>query len=294
MSRPALVLAVLLHVAVVLALWWMHLDDMKVELGETPIEVTIAEPPPPPPPPDPPAEPLPSPPAPPVLSMPQGLAPPADITSDRPTQVPPTQAPSQATPAPPPPMEAPKPRELPQPAAPPPPAAAAPAPPPVAPPAAPVPQRPQQQAHATPQPPPQAPRPERQPSPLSTAPPSRPPAAPADPKDAPSPHPFVNPADTYNRARVSDNYLWQVVRKLHNYRYQANVDATQGLTVVRVVIARDGRLLDAQIAQSSGVPEFDRGVLAGVRQGSPYTPLPPDIQGASATFTLPLVSTRRQ
>ena len=63
--------------------------------------------------------------------------------------------------------------------------------------------------------------------------------------------------------------------------------------MVRVVIARDGRLLDIAIAQSSGVPEFDRGVVAGVRAGSPYAPLPPDIKGDNATFTLPLVSTRR-
>lgn len=103
----------------------------------------------------------------------------------------------------------------------------------------------------------------------------------------------MNPADVYSRARIQDNYLWQVVRKLQGYRYQANVDARQGLTVVRVVIARDGRLLDASIAQSSGVPEFDKGVLAGVRAGSPYEPLPAEIKGANATFSLPLVSTRR-
>ncbi len=60
--------------------------------------------------------------------------------------------------------------------------------------------------------------------------------------------------------------------------------------MVRVVIARDGRLLDAQIVSSSGQPEMDRGVLGGVRAGSPYAPLPDNIKGASATFTLPLVS----
>ena len=65
---------------------------------------------------------------------------------------------------------------------------------------------------------------------------------------------------------------------------------SRGVTVVRVVIARDGRLLNVSIARSSGVPEFDRGVLAGVRSGSPYAPLPPDIKGESASFDLPLVS----
>ena len=104
----------------------------------------------------------------------------------------------------------------------------------------------------------------------------------------------MNPADTYNRARVADNYLWQIARKLQGYRYEAHVNVSHGTTVVRITIARDGRLLDAEVAQSSGVPEFDRGVLAGVRSGSPYDPLPPDIQGASASFTLPLVSVNRQ
>ncbi len=100
----------------------------------------------------------------------------------------------------------------------------------------------------------------------------------------------MNPAGAYNHARVADNYLWQVARKLVGYQYEANVSVSRGTTVVRVVIARNGRLLDVSIARSSGVPEFDRGVLAGVRAGSPYAPLPDDIKGASATFDLPLVS----
>jgi protein TonB len=148
--------------------------------------------------------------------------------------------------------------------------------------------RPQPQPH----PQPQLERPELHPSPLTTAPPHRPPGG--KPAEDASPSPFVNPADTYNRARVADNYLWQVVRKLIGYRYEAHVTARQGLTVVRVVIARDGRLLDVQVTRSSGYPEFDRGVVAGVRAGSPYTPLPPEIHGDSAAFDLPLVSVNRQ
>jgi len=35
-------------------------------------------------------------------------------------------------------------------------------------------------------------------------------------------------------------------------------------------------------------------VIGGVRRGSPYAPLPDSIQGASATFYLPLVSVNRQ
>jgi len=112
-------------------------------------------------------------------------------------------------------------------------------------------------------------------------------------KEAPTTSHFVNPADAYNRARAADNYLWQVAMKLQGYRYQANTNASRGTTVVRVTIARNGRLLAVEVIRSSGVPEFDNGVLAGVRAGSPYSPLPPDIQGESASFNLPLISVNR-
>ena len=111
-------------------------------------------------------------------------------------------------------------------------------------------------------------------------------------REEPSPSPFVNPADVYNRARVTDNYLWQVVSKLAGYRFEARVNASEGITVVRVVIARDGRLLEIAVVQSSGFPVIDKGVVAGVRAGSPYAPLPPEIRGDRAAFTLPLISTR--
>jgi len=102
--------------------------------------------------------------------------------------------------------------------------------------------------------------------------------------------PFVNPADEHNRATAEQNYLWQVISKLRGYRYHADVPLMEGLTVVLVVIARDGRLLDAQVVRSSGVPAMDQGVLAGIRQGSPYAPLPESLSGSSARFRLPLVS----
>jgi protein TonB len=111
----------------------------------------------------------------------------------------------------------------------------------------------------------------------------------SDAPTAPS-SPFVNPADERNRSTAEQNYLWQVVSKLRGYRYHANVPVMEGLTVVMVTIARDGRLLDAQVVRSSGVAAMDQGVLAGIRQGSPYAPLPASLSGPSARFRLPLVS----
>jgi protein TonB len=150
----------------------------------------------------------------------------------------------------------------------------------------------QPQPHPQPPKPPPAlsPRSQPQPSPLASRQTHQPPAV-ARRENAPSSSTFVNPADERNRVKAQDNYLWEVVRKLRGYRYHANVPmGMEGLTVVQVVIGRDGRLLSAHIVRSSGVPAMDQGVLNGVRQGSPYTPLPASIAGPSATFRLPLVS----
>ena len=276
MSPPALALAVLLHALAILALWWMSVHRPP-PLGDEAVEITFEvpktpEPPPPPTPPQPKQAPA-------VQSapMPLGLPPPAPLTSDRPTQVPP--APVQPKELPPTP-QLPSSRE----AA----AAAAATPTPVEPAPVPAPPLPDMMAARPANPAPQ--RPDLRPSPLAPA-PQRPPAA--APSAEPSPHPFVNPADAFAKARLADNYLGQIARKIVGYHYYANTNVRQGVSVVRIVIARDGRLVGAEIIRSSGVPEFDRGVLAGVRAGAPYTPLPPEIKGESASFDLPLVSTNR-
>ncbi|HQS17576.1 TonB family protein [Reyranella sp.] len=322
-SPVALALAILLHALVAAALWWLAYQKPPVPPVEEAITVSFEQPKPldpPAPPPLPPAaqpRPVPVPQAQPPVAP--GVRPPAPVTADRPTQAPPTSQVSKEPPAPPPPPESKEePRLLTEPeVAPPtptPPVAARAEPPPEqglkagptpppqnappAPPAKPTEPTPapkpipQQQALASPpRPPPPAPKPAYKPSPLSTAPSQRAPSASS--AEQPSQHRFVNPSDTYARAKVADNYLSEVLRKIVGYRYTSSTQRRQGVTVVRIIIARDGRLLGATVISSSGEPEFDEGVLAGVRAGSPYSPLPDNIKGASAPFDLPLVSVRR-
>jgi TonB family protein len=278
MSPPAIALAVLLHALVILAIWWAAVHQQQQQPGEEVVEITFEAPKAPEPPaaaPLPPQQPQYTPPVQ-ASPMPLGVPPPAPLTSNRPTQVP--QAPVQ-------PKELPQTPQLPssREAA----AAMAATPAPVEPAPVPAPALPDMAAArpAAPEPP----RPELRPSPLAPK-PQRPPAAPSADQ---SPHPFVNPADAYSRSRLADNYLGQIARKIVGYTYQAHTNVRQGTSVVRIVIARDGRLVGAEIIRSSGVPEFDRGVLAGVRAGAPYTPLPPEIKGETASFDLPLVSTNR-
>jgi len=272
MSPEAMGLALVLHAVAGLALW-LAAHAPSILPKDEPIEVTIEKekaPDPPPPPPQAQPKPLPPPPA-----MVEGLKPPAEITADKPTQVRPSgEREKDVAAAAPPSMEQPKPeKEVP----PPPPGPAVTA--------IPTPARP-------PPPAPQTPRPQPQPSPLMAPHPSQQPPSVARHQEMPTPpsSPFVNPADERNRATAEQNYLWQVVSKLRGYRYHADVPLMEGLTVVQVVIARDGRLLDAEVVRSSGVAAMDQGVLAGIRQGAPYAPLPASLPGPSARFRLPLVS----
>ena len=319
MSPEAVGMAVLLHAVLALALWALAAYRPTFTPHEDPVEITIEQPKPPDPPKPPPpqqAEPKPLPP-------PEGLKPPSEITADKPTQVrpsadapkdiagppqrsldeavpqPPTPAPpptetAMAAPRPPspvPPPDRPQLQPFPKPTLGPtiePPPPSRPKPPEPPPPAV---THPQPQPRPAPPPPSAAVRPQPQPSPL-VGPQTRQPPAVARHQDAPTgpSSPFVNPADEKNRSTAEQNYLWQVVSKLRGYRYHANVPVMEGLTVVMVTIARDGRLLNAEVVRSSGVPAMDQGVLAGIRQGSPYAPLPTNISGPSARFRLPLVS----
>ncbi len=310
-------LALVLHAVAALAFWYLAAHAPTIVPKEEPIEVTIEREKPKPPPPPPPQQAKPLPPPPPV----EGIKPPAELEADKATSVRPSGEAPKDVAAPPP--DSPE-KAAPQPATPPSqtamvaPNAPSPVPPPDRPMLQPLPKpeagptvEPVPRAHppvekpppavAHPQPQPQRPappppsaglRPQPAPSPL-VAPqrPSQPPAV-ARHQDAPTPpsSPFVNPASERARATAEQNYLWQVVSKLRGYRYHADVPLQEGLTVVIVTIARDGRLLDAQVVRSSGVAAMDQGVLAGIRQGSPYAPLPASLSGPSARFRLPLVS----
>jgi protein TonB len=318
MSPGALALAVLLHLAMALALWWVMVNRPIVPPAEEAIDVTIEKPRPADPPPPPEPKPQPKPQAQPKPSPPlQGLSPPAEITADRRTQVPPSgdqpkdvagppprsledpapkpQPPIQAAAAepsrakepppleqavPPPPSIAPAVTSLPPPLKEPPPqpAAAKPPPAPTVPTTQPPnPPKPQTLPSATPHPQPR-------PTPRIARPQMHPPAI-ANRDTPPSSSPFVNPADVRNRALASENYVWQNARK---FSFSIDDQGRGYFIKIRVVIARDGRVVSVHVAQSNGTPAMDQAILAAVRRNSPYLPLPPEIGGSQATFDVPL------
>lgn len=321
MSPVAAALAAGLHVATALALFLaspLNRPDVDVDDGKA-IEVTIEQPKPPEEPPvqeaakpqpqptplpQPAAQPAPPPPPPPpaAAQKPQPK-PPAQQVSKEPLGVsrPPPEAKAEETKLEPKPEPQPEPKPEPkQEAAVAPPPESTPPPekplekvlPPVEQPPAPLSMRDFVKVLPPPPPPPHptAPRPPVQTpqhSPLSTAPPQSQASASAGPSST-----FVNPAEADRQLRAKDAYLWQVIRKFSQYLPDLRGKNEGGTVVLRFVIARDGRLVEAGIAKSSGVPALDRGLLESLRAAAPYPPLPPEIPGAQVVFVQPIGAAR--
>lgn len=131
---------------------------------------------------------------------------------------------------------------------------------------------------------------------------------------APSPKrsvPEAKPGDSLGAARHSpsvalksdaaqrkshEDYFWQIVRKISQYRFYSKQQQTaeQGLVVTRMTIARDGRLLALSLVKSSGFPNLDGAVLDTIRQASPFAPLPSELAEEQQTFTVPVSYTRER
>jgi protein TonB len=90
--------------------------------------------------------------------------------------------------------------------------------------------------------------------------------------------------------RAHQDYLWQIIRKLSQYRFHqvAREERMQGVVVTRLTVARDGRLLDVSLVSSSGAPNLDRGVIDTIRSASPFAPFPAEMTVDSHTFTVPI------
>jgi periplasmic protein TonB len=106
-------------------------------------------------------------------------------------------------------------------------------------------------------------------------------------QDAPSP--ATRAALDYSDRHAQQDYLLQIIRRLSQQRFTDWSEASErGLVVVRLAIARDGRLLDVSLARSSGFPGLDRGVIEAIRKASPFAPLPDTLPADQSTFVIPI------
>jgi TonB family protein len=230
-----------------------------------------------------------------------GVEPPAPVKPDPPKQE--TTKPAEATLEPPKPAE-PKPQEpKPQPAqeaaATPPPPSAPPQPelplekvvPPVETPPAPLTMRDFVKVMPPPVPPPRpqpAPPQPHPPQPLQHSPLSTVPTPQPQTSSSASVSTFVNPAAEAANTSAKNAYLVAVLRKFSQYLPNLRAKNEGGTVVLRFVIARDGRLIDATILKSSGVMALDKGMLDTLRAAAPYPPLPPEITENQVVFVQPI------
>lgn len=87
-----------------------------------------------------------------------------------------------------------------------------------------------------------------------------------------------------------DDYLDRLHKWLLKYlKYppEARARKQEGTVWVRIVIARDGTVLDAQIQNSSGFPLLDAAILEMVHAASPVPALPAEVAGDTAKIGLP-------
>jgi protein TonB len=123
----------------------------------------------------------------------------------------------------------------------------------------------------------------------------------AETKPGDSPGPAGRPPAAALRSdpaqrKVEEDYFWQIVRRISQYRFYSNTreNAQQGLVVTRMTIGRDGRLMDVALMKSSGFPDLDSAVVETIRRASPFAPLPADLGRDQQIFIVPVNYTRER
>ncbi len=120
--------------------------------------------------------------------------------------------------------------------------------------------------------------------------PQRPPAD--MPATMPSPMPGPDPGDVLlGQGRQRNDYLSRVARQIAQYRvYPASALANNqgGRVVMRVTVARTGQVLDVGVRTSSGWPAIDAAEVETIRKAGPFPPLPSEMPGDPVVLVLPI------
>jgi protein TonB len=130
--------------------------------------------------------------------------------------------------------------------------------------------------------------------PLSPRPaPPAPQRPPADmPATMPSPMPGPDPGDVLiGQGRQRNDYLSRVARQIAQYRvYPTSALANNqgGRVVMRVTVARSGQVLDVGVRTSSGWPAIDAAEVETIRKAGRFPPLPSEMPGDPVVLVLPV------
>jgi protein TonB len=126
------------------------------------------------------------------------------------------------------------------------------------------------------------PPPRHEPQPLATpAPPVEAPPTPAPPAQAIAPRPS-NAVPNWQSALLARLERYKRYPSLAQSRHQ------QGVAQLRFTMDRQGHVLSAQIAKSSGYESLDDETLALVHRAEPLPPPPAEVPGETLSLTVPV------
>ncbi|HNG60514.1 MAG TPA: energy transducer TonB, partial [Cellvibrionaceae bacterium] len=103
--------------------------------------------------------------------------------------------------------------------------------------------------------------------------------------------PLAAPAAPAAPQADANPYYQMVLRQIaqhKRYPAQAKRIRQQGLVEISFEISADGRLLSAQVSQSSQVPSLDAAALAAVTNASPFPPIPAELGVSRLRLSLPI------
>jgi protein TonB len=78
------------------------------------------------------------------------------------------------------------------------------------------------------------------------------------------------------------------LQRFKQYPSGAKAAGEQGTSRLSFTLGRSGQVLGSRLAGSSGHPSLDGETLAMVRRAQPFPPMPPELQQASMSFSIPV------
>ncbi len=133
--------------------------------------------------------------------------------------------------------------------------------------------------------PPEKPKPE--PKPI-VKPKPKPIERPKKPTEAPAPRTTATPQAS-QAARMSYNGLLSAhLQRYKQYPSGAKAAGEQGVAMLSFTVSRNGQVMGARLARSSGSSALDGETMSMIRRAQPLPSFPPEMTQSSASFTVPV------
>ncbi len=111
---------------------------------------------------------------------------------------------------------------------------------------------------------------------------------PKKPTEAPAPRTTATP-QAAQAARVNYNGLLSAhLQRYKQYPSGAKAAGEQGVAMLSFTVSRNGQVLGASLARSSGSSALDGETMAMIRRAQPLPSFPPEMTQSSASFTVPV------